>query len=234
MKRALVIQHDHLTAPGHIGDRLVQRGYDLDLLLVVPPHGPPRTDFPDPAAYDLVLPLGAPWSAYDIAGLGSWLLPELALLRRAHDAGTPVLGICFGGQLAAFALGGQVRLAARPEHGFTDIQTTDPGLIEPGPWYQAHHDRFEPPPGAERLAWTDVCPQAFRLGRTLGLQFHPEVTPEIVARWMTPDTRHTVSAAGFDPAEILAQAEKHAEASRDRAYRLLDRLLDHIGVEPAR
>ncbi|MFC6061981.1 type 1 glutamine amidotransferase [Streptomyces ochraceiscleroticus] len=106
-KRALVIAHDHLSAAGHVGDRLAQRGYALDELLVVPaeryatPDVEPR--FPAAAEYDLILSLGAPWS---VNRMNEWIRAELDLLRDARRLGIPVLGICFGGQLLAASLGG--------------------------------------------------------------------------------------------------------------------------------
>ena len=127
--RALVIRHDHVTAPGLVGDRLVQHGYELTLLTVVPEerHHTPnvRFDFPDADGWDLVVSLGAPWSVYDETTVGSWIDGELALLRKAHRLGIPVLGICFGAQALTIALGGTVEAAPRPEIGWVDVDTDE-------------------------------------------------------------------------------------------------------------
>jgi GMP synthase-like glutamine amidotransferase len=66
--------------------------------------------------------------------------------------------------------------AERPEVGWTPIQTHRPDLIEPGPWFQWHSDRWVLPDGIRALARTGTAEQAFTAGRSLGVQFHPELT----------------------------------------------------------
>ncbi|NUU26271.1 MAG: C26 family cysteine hydrolase domain-containing family, partial [Streptomycetaceae bacterium] len=95
-------------------------------------------DFPDPRDYDVIVPLGAPWSVDDEATIGAWVGGEIALLRDAVAADIPVLGICFGGQALATALGGGVERAPRPEIGWTPVRSDDPALVSEGPWFQWH------------------------------------------------------------------------------------------------
>ena len=73
--------------------------------------------FPDPLSYDAIVPMGAAWSVYDRDRIGTWIEDELGFLRRAHGAGVPVLGICFGAQALAAALGGKVVRAEDPRWG---------------------------------------------------------------------------------------------------------------------
>ena len=73
---------------------------------------------------------------------------------------------------------------------------TDPGA---GPWLQWHVDAFEVPAGARLLAYTDVCPQAFAAGRSVGVQFHPEADEIIVAGW-TQAYPESLAAAGTSAA----------------------------------
>ncbi len=159
--RALLIAHDHVSPAGPVGERLAERGYDLDDLLVVPAERFSSPDveaeFPDPMTYDLIVPMGAVWSADDEARIGRWLLPERDLLRRAHANGVPVLGICFGGQALAVALGGGVERAPRAEIGWVDVETDEPDLVGPGPWFQFHYDRWLLPPGAVEIARSRCC-----------------------------------------------------------------------------
>ena len=96
----------------------------------------------------------------------------------------PVLGVCFGGQLLAQVLGGTVTRAIRPEIGWRAVQSDDPDRIPEGPWLVWHEDAFTAPPGAEALARTDVSLHAFVAGIHTGVQFHPEVTKEIVGHWV--------------------------------------------------
>src|SRR5690348_13968551 len=101
----LVIEHDHVSPLGPVAERFVERGYDVrghgvvDLASFATPGV--FTEFPDFTAFDAVVTMGAPWSTYDHELIGSWVLPEMEQLRRADEAGVPVLGICFGGQLLA-------------------------------------------------------------------------------------------------------------------------------------
>ncbi|MFD4762819.1 type 1 glutamine amidotransferase [Streptomyces sp. NPDC058439] len=235
--RALVIQHEHVSAPGLVGDRLVQRGYELTLLTVVPEerhHTPDvRFDFPEADGWDLVVSLGAPWSVYDETTVGSWIGGELALLRKAHHLGIPVLGICFGAQALTTALGGTVEAAPRPEIGWTGIDTDDPALIPPGPWMQWHHDRCVPPPGARETARNTVCTQAFRMGNSLGVQFHPEATPAVVRRWVDSGGAEQCARLGIDPEELVERSRAMEPVARENAYRLVDAFLDRV-VSPAR
>ena len=77
-RRALMIAHDHVSPPGFVGERLEQRGYELVLFTVVPGerfHDPGvSVAFPDAATFDVVVPMGAPWSTYD-EQVASWVTP---------------------------------------------------------------------------------------------------------------------------------------------------------------
>jgi hypothetical protein len=86
-------------------------------------------------------------------------------------------------------------------------------------------------PGATLIAESDVGPQAFVSGRSLGLQFHPEVTPEIMHDWVRA-YRHELDDEGVDPDALLAETDRNAEENRRTAMRLLERYLD--GVAAAR
>ncbi|WP_131741191.1 type 1 glutamine amidotransferase [Actinomadura roseirufa] len=232
--RALLIQHDHLTSAGPVGERLTGRGWDLSELLVVPAdrHLTPDVacDFPDPLGFDLVVPMGAPWSVDD-PGVASWVEPELAMLGKAHAAGVPILGICFGGQALAAALGGRVERAPRPELGWVDVETGDPDLVGPGPWFQFHYDRWVLPPGAVEVARDDVCSQAFVLGRSMGVQFHPEITPAELEAWLTHGGAAHMRAAGVDPDAVLAEVRRTEDASARRTHALVDAFLDRVAAQ---
>lgn len=146
-------------------------------------HSPDVTaTFPDPAEFDLLLPLGAPWSAYDPV-VTSWLQPELELLREADRAGVPVLGVCFGGQLLAAAHGGRVEQSESPEFGWYEVES-DHQLIPAGQWFQWHQDCWRLPPGALEIVRNTHNSQAFLLRRNLAVQFHPEINAEILGEWL--------------------------------------------------
>jgi GMP synthase-like glutamine amidotransferase len=212
--RALVIQHDDDAPGGLVSTWLSERGAEEDVYPI-----PADGGSPDPRAYDLVVSLGSEKSAYDEDV--TWVAREVALLRDAVRADVPVLGICFGSQILARALGGEALRARQSEIGWVRIRSDDPALIADGPWFQWHHDTFTPPPGAELLAASPVAPQAYTVGRSLGVQFHPEVTNEIVEEWVSQGsdqlTRH-----GVDGVRLLAETRERVGENRARAWRLLD------------
>jgi GMP synthase-like glutamine amidotransferase len=230
-RRALVVLHDHASSSGHVGERLRQRGFTVDELVVVPAErfDDPGVDFDfgDPAGYDLLVPTGSPWSVYDDR-IGSWVKPELAWLAEAVEADVPVLAICFGAQALATALGGETTRSARPEVGWFEVSSGDPSLVPPGPWLQWHYDRFSIPPGATELARNDVGPQAFRYGRALGVQFHPELTAGGLDVWLDNGGAGEARAVGIDPDELRRDTTARAAAARSRAHALVDVFLARI------
>jgi len=218
--RALIVQHEEPTPPGLVSDWLDQRGARIDVL---------RIDLddrvPDPRDYELIVSLGSEFAAFDDSI--PFIQREVQLLRQAAAYDVPVLGLCFGGQLMARALGGRSFRADRAEIGWLPVRTDDPQLIAEGPWFQWHFDTFTLPPGAKLLAETNVGPQAYMVGRSLGLQFHPEVTPEIMDAWVQT-YRHELDGDGVDPDALLEETRRRAPVSRKLAERLFDRYLDAI------
>lgn len=235
-RRALVVLHDHASSGGHVAQRLRQRGFLVEEVVVVPPerfHDPGvEFDFGDPTDYDLLVPTGAPWSVYDHDRVGSWVKPEIAWLAEAIDADVPVLAICFGAQVLATALGGETTTSGSVELGWMEIESDDPDLVPRGPWMQWHYDRFSVPPGATEIARSPVCPQAYRHRRALGVQFHPEVTPEGVGVWLDNGGADKALALGVDPAELRRTTAAHADRARRRAQVLVDAFLTRIAHLP--
>ena len=109
------------------------------------------------------------------------------------------------------------------------MRTSDPELVSAGPWFQWHFDTFSAPPRAEVIAETDIGPQAFVSGRSLGLQFHPEVTPEIMEEWVRAYP-HELEAEGVDPQGLLEETRRRAADARRVTWRLLDRFRDVIAT----
>src|ERR1700676_1760068 len=119
-RRALLLQHERETPGGLIREWLDERGVDVDEV---------RIDVGarelDPCAYHLIVSLGSEFAAYDDSL--AFISRELTLVREAVAASVPVLGICFGAQLLARALGGAVFRAQVPEIGWFTVRTQDPG-----------------------------------------------------------------------------------------------------------
>lgn len=229
--RALIIEHDHVSPPGPVGDRLQHHGFEIVEHLVVDEasfHAPAvTTDFPDPRDFDVIVPMGAPWSAYDDDSVGSWVLPELEMLRRAHEHDIPVLGICFGGQLLAMAHGGHVTRSGVPEIGWVDI-VSDDDLVPAGPWFQWHYDRWQLPPDAREIARNAAASQAFVLGRNLALQFHPELTPGMLQGWLDNGGAAKAVEYGEDPAVLLERTVARQAESLARTNALVDTFVSRM------
>ena len=230
--KALVIQHDHLSPTGPVGERLSHHGFEVDEFLVVPEthFDAPNlvVDFPDTTPYDLIVPLGAPWGAWDDSTIGGWLLPELELMRTLVEAGKPVLGICFGGQLIARALGGTVERTPHAELGWTAIWSDQPELVSNGPWFQFHYDRWSVPPGAREIARTPSASQAFIINRSLAVQFHPEVEADGLRDWLTWGGDKKVVEDGQDPRIMIAHTIAEGSAAQARTYSLVDAYLRDV------
>jgi GMP synthase-like glutamine amidotransferase len=222
--RALIVQHEDPTPAGHVIEWLAEHDavvdtYRIDL---------DRRDV-DPADYDLIVSLGSEYAAFD--DTKPFVTREAELMKEAVDEDVPVLGLCFGGQMLARVLGGEVSRGEQTEIGWLPVESRDPELVPDGPWFQWHFDTFTLPPGAQLIARSPAGPQAFVKGRSLGLQFHPEVTTEIMADWVRV-YRHELDGDGVDPDELLAETYRRAEDSRRMAWQLLERFLhDLAGVE---
>jgi GMP synthase-like glutamine amidotransferase len=231
--RALVIIHDPGSDPVLVGDRLRHHGFELHEVMVTTEIGNPigRADaelLGAPTDYDLILPMGSTYSVYDTDRIGSWIHDELDFLRAADAAGVPVLGICFGAQALAAALGGRVVRSEQQQVGWTPLEV-DPAIGLPGgPWMQWHYDRFEPPAEATILAEDHVGVQAFTIRRHLGVQFHPEVTPAHIDGWLNDGGDIELVRIGVDPGQVIADTKANADEVVERTYRLVDWFLSDI------
>jgi GMP synthase-like glutamine amidotransferase len=183
--------------------------------------------WPDPRAFAFVVALGS--SATAAGGGPAWVEREIEWLRETDQAGTPILGICFGAQALASALGGCVHRLPTPEVGWVRVTSHDTDRIPEGPWMAWHEDGFTLPPLAYELARNAYGVQAFCHCRHLAVQFHPEVTPAIVDDWARSDhedmRRAGVTGADLDP-------EPYAERAAQSAEILFDGFAARAGLAP--
>lgn len=207
-KPGVILQHGHDAPPGLLGDFLAEQGIAHRV------HPVWEEPIPDLADARFVVSLGSELSAGDRDP--GWIPAEVEALRRAADADVPVLGLCFGGQALALALGGGVHRSAAPEIGWLAIESDDPD-VPPGPWAQYHYEILEVPPGARELARSPAGPAAFRAGPHLGVQFHPEVTLALLEFWFRSDPDLP---ADFDRAAALRDGKRYAAAAAEQAGRL--------------
>ena len=218
--RALILQHEEATPPGLMAPWLAEQSAVVDTL---------RIDLDerlvDPRQYDLIISLGSEFAAFDDSI--PFVQREALLFEDAIEGDVPILGLCFGGQMLSRVLGGRVYRSEKSEIGWLPVRSNDPELVGEGPWFQWHFDVFTAPPGADVVAMTDIGPQAFVAGRSLGLQFHPEVTPAIMEEWVRVYP-HELKAEGVDPKGLLAETKRRAADARRATWRLLDRFRDIV------
>jgi GMP synthase (glutamine-hydrolysing) len=220
----LLLQHQDDGGPGNLVTWLDEHEIPWELVDVsagsLPPVSPRRA----------IVVLGSEEAAYDPAV--AWLPAEKAFVAQAMALGTPVLGLCFGGQLIADVLGGQVAKADVAEIGWVDVAAlphsaqngaapVQADAAVPGTWFAWHYDQFQPPPGSTVLAASGNCLHAFRHGPHLALQFHPEVTTEQIEHWLDKMLRQRPRPMnGEDARRMLDESERRSTAARDAAFRL--------------
>jgi GMP synthase (glutamine-hydrolysing) len=220
----LIVSHDVAadvagTQTGHLIPWAIDRGVSLRTADAVV-----DAELPKPLPGELVAVLGSAQAAFDETK--PWITRERAWMRELLDAGTAILGICFGAQQLSITLGGTVSRGPVSEFGWTDIQPCDEhaGVVGAGPWFSFHDDVFTIPEGAHKLAVSPVCPQAFQYERSLGVQFHPEFSPAMLPGWLK-ERQHQLDLRGggtVDVDAITAATERLAPASIEAAYRLFD------------
>jgi GMP synthase-like glutamine amidotransferase len=237
MPDVLILQHADWEVTGAYGAMLAERR--LQGHVVRPDLG---ERLPDVRGFAAVIAMGGPMSVNDDL---RWLPAEKRLIADAISADIPYFGTCLGAQLLAAALGARVVKDGPPEYGLQPVSITpegagDPlfaGLPESLSVFQWHGETFELPAGGICLARSDDYPnQAFRIGRrAYGLQFHLEVTPELLDTWLAvPQCRDEARQhLGHDADEQLT---KQVRTSGDQllgvARHVFDRWLAAVGNGP--
>lgn len=174
-----------------------------------------------PLGYDAIVILGGPMAVYDNL---PYLQKEQELIGNAMKNDTPVLGICLGSQLIAQAAGGRVYKGKKKEIGWYNVYLTPASsndifrgftdkMIRIFQW---HGDTYDLPANAKILAYSDLYPQAFRIGSAVGIQFHFEVDEPLIRTWMKEYSAELI-AEEISPESILpAPSELEELAARCR------------------
>jgi GMP synthase-like glutamine amidotransferase len=217
--RFYCLQHVSFETPGVLAGYIREGGHSLRIVALF--DGNP---LPSASDFDALVIMGGPMSVHD-EDLFPWLRAEKELIAAAISQKKKVLGICLGAQLIAEVAGGRVYPNPQKEIGYWAVEWTEdarellPGLAGgPGDgsglaggdvFFHWHGETFDLPPGARLLASTEAClNQGFLLGdNVLGLQFHPEVTPEIVRAMVDNEGHELVDGPYIQTGEeILAGA----------------------------
>ena len=225
----VLFEHYAYDKPARVGDILRDVGHQLRVIKLHEGE-PVPVDLDD---IDGIVSLGGPMNVTE-RNEHAWMEPEMALLKAAHDADVPIVGVCLGMQMLAEALGGEVGPMEKPEYGFEQVQLGFPGTIDPiyagVPWksWQFHSHRQEVkklPDGATPLAGSKACrTQAFKVGlRTYGFQYHFE--------WTKPDLKAVLDrveqagrAGDIDLGATRSQIDEHYDLYRHLSDRLISNL----------
>jgi GMP synthase-like glutamine amidotransferase len=221
--RVTFLEHSAWDQPGMLGERAGGLGFSVRSA---------RADrgaaaLPALDTFDVLVVLGSSASTTD--DTVGWIHPERQLVAEVVDRGIPVLGICFGAQLLAQVLGGSVTRARQPEIGWLTVSTSDPDAVPAGPWVVWHEDAILAPPGSLQVARSDVCLHAFVHGVHTGVQFHPEVTGEIVAGWIL-DARSDGSVTTAQSVDLEAGFATDSLSTWEATCQLFDAFIERAGI----
>lgn len=247
--RVVVLQHVACEPLGTL-EPIFERSFELVVLeafgdpvayhhavhALLKDHDPGR-----PASFDGLVALGGPVSVYDHAEVEG-LDDSLRLLQVAVHAEIPVLGICLGAQLLAWALGAQVRpgivTGRRKEIGWFPVELSERGRVDPvfhgfdarEPVFHWHGDTFDLPEDGRLLASSRMYPhQAFRWGRwAYGVQFHVEITPALVEEWTRRYADELATLDYVDAAALVAEAPVRAHGMEAKARVLAERFVECV------
>jgi GMP synthase (glutamine-hydrolysing) len=230
----LVIEHEADAGLGVFAGPIEKRGWELTTWR--PADGEPA---PSPAAHDGVLALGGSMNVDEEARFG-WLAEERALLRDAFEARVPTLGVCLGSQLLAAALGSRPGRASSPEIGWFDVELTPAGMADPllsalperFCAFQWHSYQAPLPPGAEPLAHSPICLQAYRAAPAAwGIQFHAEVSEEDALAWTANhEVDPNFARLGLDAGEMAAEIRQRIARWNELGAALSDRFCELIAT----
>ena len=186
MQPVLIFRHVACEGPGYLADFLDANAIPYTVIKIDAGMQVPSSV--DGAAGFVFM--GGPMSVNDDL---PWINEELALIRSAHQKGTPILGHCLGGQLISKALGGEVVRNRVTEIGWSTMECV--GTIAGSPWLQDlsfatecfhwHSEIFSLPANAQPLFKSRFCQnQGFVLGNSLALQCHVEMQADMVSAWL--------------------------------------------------
>ena len=210
--KIIVLIHTPSEGPGSLGKYLEETGADVQIIRLdkgdpIPPMG----------SFDAVISMGGTMNVYEEDQF-PFLKDETAFLKEAIYKDTPIVGVCLGAQMIAKAAGATVVKSPNKEVGWYPVALTAEGrkdllfngLPETMEVFQYHEDMFNLPEQAVLLAESEGCPhQAFRLRNAFALQFHVEVTPDMLKEWFSDSEGLKGLLEGYDQRENALVSRAH-------------------------
>lgn len=183
----------------------------------------------DPLSDDVLIVLGGSPGAYQTDAY-PFLSDVIKILEKRLRADKPVFGICLGAQLMARALGADVYAGEKGlELGWKRLQLTEEGRHSPmkhfdgaiAPIFSWHGDTFDLPEGATLLASTEQYKhQAYAYGKSIAVQFHPEVNEKAVHEWLVRSAA-SIKSGLIDPVPLREDTARHAKTMEHQTEKFL-------------
>lgn len=230
--RLLLLQHVPHEHPGYITTYAQNKDIALEIVELWKPYTIPEVE-----SYDGMIILGGPMGVYEEFPSKA---DEITAIQRTIGH-IPVLGICLGSQLLAYALGAGVHPNIKDgkrvkEVGYYTVDITEKGKNDPilkgfppsVKGLQWHGDAFELPQGANLLATSPLCVnQAFSYKNAYGFLFHFEFTPHMIAKQIEVDKEWIHKDNEVDEKQLIQEAQDSAELMKKQCFQLLDNFLSN-------
>jgi GMP synthase-like glutamine amidotransferase len=222
----LIVKNIAKEGPGTIGDYLGECNIPYIVLNMFEPG-----EMPDVSKFSHLVIMGGPMAVYEIDKY-PFLHIESALIRSFIKESKPVLGICLGAQVIAYALSADVYPGGATEVGWDKVDITPEGMDDPvlsnlsvdsEPYadvFQWHGDTFDLPKKAVRLSSSATYQnQAFRYGDNVyALQFHIEVTPRMIREWFANESGNSIDDMFKCSENIFPEYRKRAIKFYDKFF----------------
>ncbi len=231
MQKIHFITHEPFEGPGVIAEWAATNGFEATYTETFK-----NPIYPEVSSFNWLVVMGGGMSTYDDIS-HPWLLDEKAFIKEAINQKKVVVGICLGAQLIADVLDARVYKGPVKEIGWYPVNLTAearqhtffstlPATITVFHW---HGDTFTLPKNAIPLAYSKHTPnQAFLFeNRVLGLQFHFEVTPEIVKQMVEATTEELSHEGEIQSAGAILSELEYYRSNRNIMHHILDKLKEH-------
>lgn len=187
MKPVRIFRHVTCEGPGYLGTFLERNKIPFEVICI-------DKDVTVPQNIDDISGLVFMGGSMNVTDPLQWIDDEKKLIKKAIDNNIPVMGICLGAQLMSAALGGKITHDPEMEIGWHKVEvdimnkSNDwlkglPKKFIPFHW---HADTFSIPKDATVLLHSECRKnQAFEIKNSIALQFHLEMTIEMVEEWVS-------------------------------------------------